>query len=29
MLNEADKLKVRKFVTASDIVQGNPKLNIA
>ncbi len=29
MLNEADKLKAREFVTASDVVQGNPKLNMA
>lgn len=29
MLNEADKLNAREFVTSNDVVQGNPKLNMA
>lgn len=29
MLNEAEKLKARDFVTASDVVCGNQKLNMA
>jgi len=29
VLNNADKLGCRKFVTARDIVKGNPKLNLA
>ena len=29
MLNEADKLKVREFVSANDVVTGHPKLNMA
>ncbi|KAG8580914.1 hypothetical protein GDO81_007478 [Engystomops pustulosus] len=29
MLNQADKLGCRQFVTPSDVVSGNPKLNLA
>ncbi len=29
MLNEADKLKVKEFISASDVVNGNTKLNMA
>lgn len=29
MLNEAEKLKARDFVTANDVVTGNQKLNMA
>ncbi|XP_018411123.1 PREDICTED: plastin-1 [Nanorana parkeri] len=29
MLNQADKVGGRQFVTASDVVSGNPKLNLA
>lgn len=29
MLNQADKLGCRQFVTPSDVVAGNPKLNLA
>jgi hypothetical protein len=29
MLNEADKLKAREFITANDVIQGNEKLNKA
>ncbi|KAJ5068560.1 hypothetical protein M0811_02502 [Anaeramoeba ignava] len=29
MLRNADKLDCRKFVTANDVVKGNPKLNLA
>jgi hypothetical protein len=29
MLNEADKLKAREFVTSNDVVTGNQKLNTA
>ncbi len=29
MLREADKLDCRAFVTADDVVNGNPKLNLA
>ena len=29
MLSEADKLKVREFITANDVVSGNQKLNMA
>lgn len=29
MLQEADKLGCRQFVTPADVVSGNPKLNLA
>ena len=29
MLNEADKLKVKEFISANDVVTGNTKLNMA
>ena len=29
MLQEADKLNAREFVTSNDVVQGNQKLNMA
>ena len=29
MLEQADRLGCRQFVTATDVVRGNPKLNLA
>lgn len=29
MLQQAEKLGCRQFVTATDVVRGNPKLNLA
>ena len=29
MLKEADKIKCRAFITSSDVVRGNAKLNLA
>jgi len=29
MLSEADKIDCRVFVSATDVVKGNPKLNLA
>lgn len=29
MLTQADRLGCRQFVTAADVVSGNPKLNLA
>lgn len=29
MLKEADKIKCRAFITATDVVRGNAKLNLA
>ena len=29
MLNEADKLRVREFISSNDVVTGNQKLNMA
>lgn len=29
MLNEADKLKVKEFISPSDVTNGNTKLNMA
>ena len=29
MLNEADKLRAREFISPNDVVSGNAKLNMA